>query len=66
MQLLIHLAHPAQYTFARLLTANVHVAVVGVPGEAMAALLQRPIYIGQQRKQWTALRRPLVTRHYHT
>ena len=71
MQLLIHLAHPTQYSFARLLTANVHVAVVGVPGEAMAALLQRPIYfvqqhVGQQQRQWTALRHPLVTRYYHT
>lgn len=35
MQLLIHLVHPTQYSFARLLTANVHVAVVGVVNTTM-------------------------------
>jgi hypothetical protein len=54
-----------QYAFPRSMAAHIDVAVVGIANKAMTAPLQLPIHfikqhIGQQGRQGTALRRPLV------
>src|SRR6266702_3954423 len=64
-QAFVELAQPRHHPLARFLTAHVHVAVVRIAHKPMATPLQFPIhlvqqYIGQQRRQWPALRRALT------
>ena len=70
MQTLIAAPQSGQYPFARALTAHIDIAVIGVTYKALTVALQHPIHfvqqhIGQQRRQRSALRRPLVARADH-
>jgi hypothetical protein len=66
----VELPQALQHSFARSLTAHIHIAVVGVAHEPVAASLQFPIHfvqqhVGQQRRERPALRRSFVALHDH-
>jgi hypothetical protein len=63
--LLKKLRDRGHHPFTCNLTAHVYVAVIGITAEAVASLFQFLVElieqdVGQQRRQWAALRRPFV------
>jgi len=70
MESFVELRQARQHPFAHPAAAHIYVAVVRVTNKAVAPSLQFPIHlveqhVGQERRQRSALRRPLVARHDH-